>query len=285
MKEIIEGNELSFEKWFDSYYKLINFGIRKFNYIKKEKKVIEISYTTHSKNIKKEFIIKFPKKIKLDKEFIYFFGLWCGDRAGGKRFGICNQNNEIIKFTEYFLEKNYQKIEKILYIHKDLPIPKISYDKVYLIDKEIKGWVLSVHSINGILASFFHYVQSYLEYLLSNIKNKNPFFAGLFDAEGNVSLYNKSFRWACSNQKLIEIYSSFLKEEGLYHSYDGHCIISNNLNKFYKDIFPYLRHTNKRNLVELMVKGRGVLQSLHKNILIHIKDFPGSSAKLISISE
>ena len=69
-------------------------------------------------------------------EFIYFFGLWCGDRAGGKRFGICNQNEAIIKFTKKFLKKNYQKIEKFLYIQKDLAAPKVDYDKVNKIQLE-----------------------------------------------------------------------------------------------------------------------------------------------------
>src|SRR4030042_5623458 len=117
-KEILNNNSLDFEKWFLRYIKLVDFGARKINYIKKKGRFIQISYITHSKKEKKEFIKTFPKRIILNKEFIYFFGLWCGDKAGGKRFGICNQNQKLLNFTKYFLEKNKQEVEKILYISK-----------------------------------------------------------------------------------------------------------------------------------------------------------------------
>ena len=53
----------------------------------------------------KEFNVTLPQKITLDDDFIYFFGLWCGDRAGGKRLGVCNQNREVLEFVEIFLKK------------------------------------------------------------------------------------------------------------------------------------------------------------------------------------
>jgi len=282
LKLILNKNSLDFERWFYSYKKLINFGARKFNYIKKERDYLEVSYTTHSNKDKKEFILKFPRKIVIDNEFIYFFGLWCGDRAGGKRLGICNQNKDILGFTEDFLKKNYQNVEKTLYISKSIKEPDIFYDKKFIIDKKIRGWVLSVHSINGIFSSFFYYLQNYLEDFLKKINNLEYFFAGLFDAEGNVSLYNKSFRWACKNEELIKIYSKYLKKMDLYDRYDGCCLISYNKKAFHDIILPHLKHKRKINHSLFLYKGEGEIPSDLQNILIHIKDNPLKTQKEIA---
>ena len=257
LKDILNNGEIEFKKWFSAYQKLINFGARKFNYVKDKKDFIEISYITHSNKIKKEFVLKFPKRFVVNDEFLYFFGLWCGDRSGGKRFGICNKNEDIINFTQNFLSKHYQNIERILYITKRMEEPKLKYDKKFVIDKEIMGWVLSVHSTNGILASFFYYLQSNLEDFLDISKNKYAFFAGLFDADGNVSLHNKSFRIACQNLESVKIYSKFLENLKLFDRYDGECIITYNKNEFYDKILPYLKNKEKINLTQIMCKGGG----------------------------
>jgi len=281
LKLILKKNYLNFEKWFFSYKKLIDFGSRKFNYIKKEKDYLEISYTTNSNKEKKEFILKFPRKIILDNEFLYFFGLWCGDRSGGGRLGICNQNKEILGFTEDFLKKNYQNIEKILYISKNLKEPDIFYNKKFIIDKEIKGWVLSVHSINGILTSFFYYLLENIEELLEHL-SLNIFFSGLFDAEGNVSLYNKSFRWACKNRDLVKIYSKFLGKLDLYNNYDGGCLVSYNKKTFYENILPYLRHKKKINHALFLCSGQGKIPFELKQVLSYIKKNPLKTQKEIA---
>ena len=72
LTEILNLNNLDFEKWLFSYQRLIDFGVRKFNYMKREKNYIEASYIMHSKKEKKEFVVRFPRKIKLDNEFVYF---------------------------------------------------------------------------------------------------------------------------------------------------------------------------------------------------------------------
>lgn len=282
LKRIFSKGYLNFEKWFLSYQKLINFGARKFNYIKSRGKHLEVSYRMHSNGIKKDFVLKFPRKIKVDDNFIYFFGLWCGDRAGGGRFGVCNQNKNIIKFVEDFLGANYQKIERILYISKGLTLPPLNYDKKFVIDKEIKGWVLSVHSTNGIFSSFFRYLQQHLTEFLSMIRNRNVFFAGLFDAEGNVSLHNKSFRWACKNPELIRIYTDFLGNEGLYNSYDGKCLIAYDREKFYKEIYPYLKHNKKANYAAFLCRGKGALPREVTKILRYFEKEQNGTAKEIA---
>src|SRR3989338_6623493 len=204
LSSIIVEDYLDLSKWFDYYIPLLNTGLRKVKAKEKDKFII-MNYDNFTREGFKHFEKKIPKLIKINEEFLYFLGLWCGDRAGGKRFGICNKNEEIIHFTEQILKKYGQDVEKILYIHKSIHCPNMKYDKKFIIDKDIKGWVLSVHSTNGILSSFFHYLQSNLAFILEQYDNY-PFFAGLFDAEGNVSLHNRSFIFACKKEINIKIY-------------------------------------------------------------------------------
>lgn len=281
LKYIVKDNYLDFKEWFNKYKCLVDSNFRKLN-IEERKKYIVAKYNNFTRNGFKHFEVKLPSKILFDAEFTYFFGLWCGDRTGGKRFGVCNQNIDIIEFVEKFLKKNYQNVEKILYIHKTLPIPNIAYDKIFVANNDIKGWVLSVHSNNGILSSFFHYLQANLEEFLFLNKNNYAFFAGLFDAEGNVSLYNKSFRWACKNEKLIKIYTNFLKKLDIYDSYDGQCLISYNKKKFYQKILPFMRHKEKINLVNIMCSGNGNLPRSHIDVLKYLKNSDSATSKEIA---
>ena len=186
ISEIISNNKLDFEKWFKNYFHLLNSGFRKSTF-SIEKDTIKIRYNNFTKQGNKKFEVIIPKEFILDNEFIYFFGLWCGDRAGGKRFGICNQNKEIIKFTEQFLTNHHQKIQKILYVSELIEEPNIKYDKKFILKTDKKGWVLSTHSGNGILVSFFIYLKKYLDEFLE-LADYKAFFAGLLDAAGNVSI-------------------------------------------------------------------------------------------------
>jgi hypothetical protein len=280
LKEVMHSNELNVKLWLNKHLLLANTGFRKVSYKEKENYII-LKYKNFARDGFKDFKVRIPKAFKLNNEFLYFLGLWCGDRAGGKRFGICNQNRKIIEFTKEFLIKNYQEVEKILYLSKKIEEPKVRYDKKFYLDKE-KGWVLSVHSTNGFLSSFFHYLLLNLEEFLSLIKNRCPFFAGLFDAEGNVSLYNKSFRWACKNEELIKIYSKFLGNMGLYKRYDGGCLVSYNKKDFYNKIFPYLKHSKKIELSFFLCTGKGKLPENIKIIFNYIKKNPHKTAKEIA---
>ena len=150
------------------------------------------------------------------------------------------------------------------------------------INSEFGGWVLSTHSNNGVFTSFFYYLQSFLDEFLESIENKYPFFAGLFDAEGNVSLYNKSLRWACKKDNLIKIYSQNLKELSLFNRYDGNCLISYNLNEFYEKIPPYLKHTDKISLIKFLCRGEGNLPKDFLIILKMLKMNPNSTQKEIA---
>ena len=280
IREIIENNKINIYKWFRCYKKLLDFGFRKTSH-RIEGENIVIEYNNFNTKSIQSFKVTLPEKLIINDEFAYFFGLWCGDRAGGKRLGICNQNKEIIEFTEHFLKKYNQTIEKILYISPSIKIPKIYYDKMYYTKDNIRGWCLSVHSQNGIFSSFFYYLQrNLIEFL--KIINKNAFFAGLFDAEGNVSLCNKSFRWACCNKELIAIYKKILKEEGFKNKYDGSSIVCYDQDSFLKRIYPYLKHSDKINKTKLLCNIGGELLNEHKNILKYLRKYPNSSQKQIA---
>ena len=281
LNKIMVDNQLNILEWFESYQNLVNSNLRKI-FVEYKEDYIFVKYNNFAKTGYKNFKIKIPKKICLDNDFLYFFGLWCGDRAGGKRFGICNKNKEILEFTENFLKRNYQQVEKILYISKNMEEPKIKYNKKFVINKETKGWVLSIHSNNGIFASFFYYILSNMEIFLDSIRNKYAFFAGLFDAEGNVSLYNKSFRWACQNTKLVKLYSKYLNQMGLYGRYDGACLISYNKRGFYDNIFPYLKHGKKIKHSLFLCTGKGEIPRDLKKVLIYLGKNPLSTQKEIA---
>jgi len=279
-KEIISNNCLNLEPWLDKYLPLANLNIRNI-IVEDEGTFFSLKYKNFTKEGFKVFEKKLPKIIKLDDEFMYYFGLWCGDRSGGKRFGIANQNQDLIKFTEKFLIKHYQKVEKALYITKGLDIPNVSYDKIFFLNHDAKGWALSIYSINGVLSSFFYYLQSYLEFFLQKY-NPHAFFAGLFDAEGNVSLHNKSLRFACQNKKLINTYSKYLKKIDLYERYDGGCLITYNCSIFYDNIMPLMKHKEKINLLNIMVKGKGKLPQDYLSVLNYIRKNPNRTNNDIS---
>lgn len=281
LKDIMSPKKIYLEKWFNNYKHLLSSGFRKV-YISESNEFLNLRYLNYAQTRYKNFRKKIPKNIKMNNSFIYFFGLWCGDRSGGKRLGICNKNKEIIDFTENFLKNYSQKIERILYITKSLKEPKINYDKKFIIDKEIKGWVLSVHTNNGVFASFFQYLYSNLEDFLTSINNKYPFFAGLFDAEGNVSIYNKSFRWACKNNQLVNLYSKFLNELDLFDRYDGSCLITYNTNKFYKKILRYMKNSEKINHTKFLCKGSGNLPGSYYEVLKFVRDYPNMTSKEIA---
>ena len=277
ISEIVHNNTINFEKWFKDYFHLLNLGFRKSSFVL-EKDIIRIRYNNFTKHGIKEFEVIIPKEFILDDEFVYFFGLWCGDRAGGKRFGICNQNKEIIKFTEHFLIKYRQKIERALYVSKLIKEPDIKYDKKFILKTDKKGWVLSIHSCNGILASFFIYLQKNLNEFLEKIDNK-PFFAGLFDAEGNVSLYNKSFRLACKDQGFVKIYKNFLKRMNLFDKYDGCCLITYDINSFMNLIFPHMKHSDKINKANFLFTGKEPMPTEYTQIISFIRGHPEKTAR------
>ena len=128
-------------------------------------------------------------------------------------------------------------------------------------------WVVCVYSVNGILKSFFDYLYESLDDFLNILPSRNIFFAGLFDAEGNVFLEDECFRWACKDLKKVNIYKKYLKKYNLFNRYDGANLITNNVESFSKLVFPYIRHKEKINQCQLIFNGEGYLDKRFRNIL------------------
>lgn len=173
INQIANKKELDLEKWFEFYLKLINFGCREFKKIIKEENKIKIEYSNYSNSKKKLFRNILPRKIRIDEEFQYFFGLWCGDRVGKGRFGVVNQNEDINLATIRYLKKIYQKSQVILMINPTIRIPKlkIKIDKVIKY-KSLKSYGISVFSQNNILFTFFDYLYKDLDTFLDILPNK-----------------------------------------------------------------------------------------------------------------
>jgi len=278
VENIIKNKALLLEKWFDGYIKLIDFGAREFKSILKDGNKIELIYTNYSNSKKKTFINYLPAEIPLDNDFQYFFGLWCGDRLGRGRFGIANKNKEINFYTKYYLEKLYQKSEFILMYDHNIKKPKIDYeiDKVYIKKTgDIKGYCINVGIKNRIMFSFFDYLYKNLDMVLNSIPNKYIFFAGLFDAEGNILLEDKCFRWSCKNEEKVKIYIKHLKKLNLFRRYDGGNLVTYNKDIFSNKILPFLKHPEKINKANLICHNKGYLDNRFIDILDLIYKNPG----------
>ncbi len=287
--DLIENGELNLEKWFYSYKKLMDFGSRQIMGIKKQNNKLILTYTNYANSEKKKFTTILPRKIRINKEFQYFFGLWCGDKAGGGRIGVANKAPEINLTTDIYLRKMYQKpVFQMLLSSNEKNVPKISVrvDEVVKVKNMPGDYVMVVFAVNGILKSFFKYLLENIDEFLTVLPNDGIFFAGLFDAEGNVSLEDKYFRWACKNIKEVEIYKKHLIGLDMFRRYDGASLITDNKEKFLQVIYPYIKHKAKINRIRLLFFDGGYLEDRFKSILIGISDNPGKTvAQLNKIFE
>lgn len=285
VSEIINDDSLMIEKWFNSYRKLLDVGGREFKNISKNGNKLLLNYMNYSNGKKEKFSKYLPVKLKINEDFQYFFGLWCGDNIGGGRIGIGNKNLDLIYFTNSYLREIYQKPKLVLQKFsnfKEKPKINIKIDKVE-VNKNYPGdYVFSLFSGNGILKSFFDYLLENLDEFLNLIPNKNIFFAGLFDADGNVLLEDECFRWSCKNMKEVEIYKKHLKELKLFHRYDGCNLVTHNKDSFEKLIYPYIKHKEKINKTNLICCENGYLDERFINILRTVKDYNGKTISTLS---
>lgn len=204
--------------------------------------------------------------------------MWCGDRVGEGRFGVVNKEKSINLATKTYLSSLYQKSVSILHVNKGINVPDLDYvDGIYINKSEtkIKGYSIWVYSKNAILFTFFDYLRKHLNQLIELLPHKNIFFAGLFDAEGNVFLEDSCFRWACKNKYLTKIYIKYLKQMNLFKRYDGGNLVCNNPKDFSVLILPYLRHPKKINDSRLACFGKGKLNNKFISILNVIKENNG----------
>ena len=279
---IVENNIINVEKWLYSYTGLLETCFGRKITIKKSGNRLNISYENYSKGIKKMFSVIIPARIKIDREFQYFFGLWCGDRVGGGRIGVANKQPELNLFTELYLEKMYQKARFVVLKSSKIdkmPDLQVRIDEIQEIKNMSGNFTVCVFSVNGILRTFFHYLLKNLDILLEKMQEKNIFFAGLFDAEGNIYIEDRCFRWACKNRKEIEIYKRHLSEFSLFDRYDGSNLTTKNIEAFSQLILPFIRQKKKINNANLVIYGKGEIDDRFKNILSTIEKYPGRTER------
>ncbi|MBI3036271.1 hypothetical protein HYY73_00725 [Candidatus Woesearchaeota archaeon] len=281
ISEIASNGQLDVEKWFLAYKKLIDFGARQFTKIREKGNRLLLEYTNFANGKQKAFKTVLPRKIEVDRDFLYFFGLWLGDKAGGGRIGVVNKEPKINFETSKLLQKYRQTPFFELYVDRNVEIPKtIKVDKIT--KKGLTGWAISVYSVNSIFKRFFEYLEANLDEFLNLMPNKAVVFAGLFDAEGNILLEDKCFRWACKDKVKIEIYKKHLFEMGLYRRFDGGNLVGYDLNKFRSLVFPHLRHPKKINACNLLFFKQGNLEDRFMRILEFIQARPGQTNREVA---
>jgi hypothetical protein len=292
VSRITQHNYLDVEKWFNGYHKLLETGGRRFESIKIQNNKIILSYNNYVKGKLKRFCKTLPRKILIDRNFQYFFGLWCGDRAGGGRIGIVNKSTQLLYFTEYFLKKLYQEVKyEILKSDNIDTLPKFQFkvDKINEIKNMNGTYAVVCHSVNGILKRFFDYLEKDLDEVLCHFPNKNIFFAGLFDAEGNVFFEDGAFRWACKHPARTKIYTKHLKSLNLFDRYDGHSLITQNREVFKALILPHMKQQDKVNKARILCNLNGVLDTRFKQIISLIAKNPNLTnnelAKLLKLKK
>lgn len=278
--ELFENGCINIQKWWESYCKLINFGAHHIDRTSIFKENIHISHTCWSKGKRARYRLIIPSKIPIDDDFQYFLGLWCGDRVGGGRIGIANKCIKLISVAAHYLRRLHQKPQFVLLKmakYTRLPQVPFSIDATYEMKKMPGDWVLCVQTVNGVLARFFHHIQKDLDSIIDVLPRPEIFFAGLFDAEGNVLFEDECFRWACKNMEKIEVYKKHLKRLGLFNRYDGSSMITTNKTAFAKFILPHLKHPDKINRASLVCYDRGHLDKRFYNILYLVSKNQGET--------
>ncbi len=280
--ELIFDKRLDVKKWFQEYKNLITVGPHEIHSLLESNGKLIIYHSNYVKGKKEEFETPLPRWIELDDDFCYFFGLWCGDKTGGGRIGVVNKEKVLNQFTVKYLVRLHQKVTTVILKSsnvKELPPLQIPFDSVQEVKNMHGTYVPMVFAVNSILKQFFMHLERDLDLFLSLIPNKEAFFAGLFDAEGNVFLEDRCFRWSCLNQQQVKIYTKHLTRMDLFRRYDGCNLICTNQQSFVALILPYLKHPQKINDTKLTCFGEGNLNARFLGILKTVNEVNGSFLK------
>jgi hypothetical protein len=284
--DIVKNGYLNLEKWFYHYRRLIDFGSRRIESVDIKDNRIIIKHKNYVKGKQRDFTVVLPRKIYINNDFIYFFGLWCGDRVGGGRIGIANKSIELNRATEEYLKNGLYQEPRFVVLKSSridrLPDFDFKVESVQVVKGMPGSWVACVQSVNGILKSFFDQLLEDLDSFLRILPKRNIFFAGLFDAEGNVFLEDGCFRWACKNTRRVDIYERHLKEYGLFNRYDGGNIVTNNSDVFSSLILPYMKNKEKINKAKLLCCGVGYLDKRFRKILNTVKNNPNKEVSRLA---
>jgi len=244
-------------QYFDSALKVHN-GI-KINKIKETKQEISITFNLLGATSKYSGEKTSPKYLKLNNDFLWFLGLWLGDRCGrSTMIGISTKELNTVEKVYDIFSNNFKqpknKITVVLEYNKNENVSKylksrFNHVKINKSKNTLREWKSYKVKFNNTLIRFiFTLIEKRLNEFL-DLLNKNQlsaFFAGFFDAEGTVFrkylLYSQK-----TNKRLISTLREKLRQIGFETRYKyNSTIYINNPKKFAEFIYPNIRTNDKR---------------------------------------
>jgi hypothetical protein len=220
-----------------------------------------------------------PTTFQFNTETMYLFGLWAGDNTGGGRVGICNKNWALLEKSSELLQRCFKQPQYLLIGNvmgteldeKDKKryreqLQQIVGKVTFTVNAKCFGgpvFSISVHN------ALFKRLLDFLKYNLHDVfakdsdADRGAFYAGLFDAEGNVNNSKKGvcFRWSAMNQEFVETLMVWLKKDGFHPSYDGANIKigcrketrATDFQLFAKLIMPHIIHPQKKHAAQVLL--------------------------------
>jgi len=243
---------------------------------------VVMEYEVFRKNRFIKHLSVLPRFLRLDIEMMYFLGLWSGDNARGRRVGIVNKNLCLLKKTSELLQKCLKQpqsllIGNVMFQPELSRTPKLQYQKLmaglgikntsYTINpKCYGGHVFTVCSHNSLLKRLLDFLKTSLFEIFSmtDAVHRGSFYAGLFDADGNVNSGKKgiNFRWAARDMKLVQTLMTWLEKDGFMPKYDGANVKIGckketrkvEFQRFKELIMPHICHPQKHRAAQELLK-------------------------------
>jgi len=272
-------------KWLDKIkygerLKRIN-GLARLENISVDKDVVIMKYRVFNKvtNSFVRYISILPTNFQFNTKTMYLFGLWAGDNTGGGRVGVCNKNWALLKKSSELLHQCFKQPQQLLIgnvmsaeldetakqRYREQLRPIVGKVTFTVNAKCFKGPVLWISSHNALFKRLLDFLKCNLGDVFAEVSdvNRGAFYAGLFDAEGNVNNGKKgiSFRWSAMNQEFVETLMVWLKKDGFHPSYDGANIKigcrkktrATDFQLFAKLIMPHIIHPQKRHAAQVLL--------------------------------
>jgi len=287
LKKILVGGKSLIARWFKASNKVTLMRasplISQINVTEKKDELV-----LHYAVLKKTFKTIIPKHLVLDEDFAYFFGLWLGDKAGGGRFGITNQDEGILKKTLKVLKKKFLQKEVRLDVlmprkgeHK-IPLFLTSLPRKSFIGKRNHKPTFVVYSLNAPLKGFFEWLSrpTNLRGLYAGFNNlkKNAFLAGFFDAEGHVNPIDCNLKFCQKGKTLKKFLFEALQEFGARQ--DDSSIVVKDVGRIGRTMLPFLNSRKKQGVAKLLA-GDTTKQS-YSLIALWLKRNPTSNRKKVA---
>jgi len=258
---------------------------------------IILYYTSYNKKSgrSEEYTTYLPRKLYFNKEFLYFLGFMYGDGLSSARVGIINKDLNLIREIARYLKDIFpnSKIEGQIYVYKkDIDKEKLCSEIKNYVDhitiynnfKAAGEYVFAVSITNNFIKRILDNIFENMIELFNKLSlyEKGAFFAGFFDAEGNVNKLGKNLRFSQKSENKVEIIISLLNKEGYHTYYDGSniCIAyhkenrKSDFNLFEKQILPFIKHIEKKKESSELLSGY-LVRDCYKPIVKIISKNPG----------